>query len=234
MSPRNDDLFDTIGGDAMDDALAAFVDELRGLAHGPVPVPSAELAMLLGHWPPVASRRRPSLTVVGAVAASVLIVLGGAAGQHALPEPAQSVVSHVVDRLTPSGLGTLDHPVLPGLGPQRPAMHHVGAPAVRIVATHPHPHPHEPQPHAKPHPAAHVPGGHPGRGHDWKPHLAARTVHQRQPHYRVAGHHWSHQDWPHQVRRQQVGPHHYGSGPRHWPRHGTHRHGSRLFGHPQS
>jgi hypothetical protein len=231
MSRRNDDLFDTIEGDAMDDALATFVDELRGLAHGPVPAPSAELAALLGQWQLTAPRRRPSLSVLAAVAASVVIVVGGAAAQHALPEPAQSVVSHVVDRLTPFGLGTLDHPVLPPAGGQPQPVHHVGAPATRLKPTHSLPNK-EPKQHATQHrattppvlAAAHPSVGPPGRGHRWNRHAEYDPRHHRQWSLHRAGrHHWTHPGLGHR-HHSDHGGHDFGGHHHRGHHHGGHRH----------
>jgi hypothetical protein len=194
MSPWSDDVFDTLEEAAMDDSLAAFVAELRGFASGPVPEPSAELALLLaGLAPPGIRRRRPALTTIGAAAAAVVIVTGGAAAQHALPEPAQSVVSDVVHKLTPFHLNDLRLPLAPRLvepfASEHPSPAHFGAPAVPVT----------PKSHVASHPKGRSKGqSKPARGAAAPPVLAAATPtsthrgrpgHENQPHFGIAARH---------------------------------------------
>ena len=94
-------------------SLVALAEDLRGMARGPLPAPSAELARLLtdgfaltGNLPaPAPSEARPTrrtalaraLAAFGVVAAGLTV--GGAAG--ALPGPAQDLVSSTVAAVTP-------------------------------------------------------------------------------------------------------------------------------------
>lgn len=139
MSPRDDDLFETeaevdaVGGgagryadrsaaDPGPDAVTQFLTDLRSLADGPAPAPSAELLAAFGGAVPLASRRRPARRVLAAAAA--VAVLGGtgvAAARNQLPEPAQRLVSRVVDVLTPFHLDPADR-VAPKPAPNVPAL----------------------------------------------------------------------------------------------------------------
>ena len=85
-------------------AVAQFIDDLRSLGEADPPTPNAELAAVLQGAPvprPVrtgSGRKR----VVVAVAASLLVGGAGvAAANGRLPQPAQRLVSDVVDNLTP-------------------------------------------------------------------------------------------------------------------------------------
>jgi hypothetical protein len=84
------------------DDLTLFLHELRLLGNVEPPEPSDEVAALLGAPRSLASRR--ALRVLmrsGLVAAALALVLVAAAASHSLPQPAQRVVSHVVNVLTP-------------------------------------------------------------------------------------------------------------------------------------
>jgi hypothetical protein len=94
-----------VGGDA---ELAEALQQLQSLGHGPLPLPSAELAALLGPGAavvPSAGRRRSRRrkAVLGGVltGAMTLGLTGVAAANDKLPGPAQRAVSDVVDTLTP-------------------------------------------------------------------------------------------------------------------------------------
>jgi hypothetical protein len=85
-------------------AVAQFIDDLRSLGEAEPPAPNAELAAVL-QGAPVPRRRQFApgrKRVVVAVAASLLVGgTGVAAANGRLPQPAQRLVSDVVDNLTP-------------------------------------------------------------------------------------------------------------------------------------
>jgi hypothetical protein len=124
-------------------AVAQFIDDLRSLAEAPPPAPNAELAAVLEGAPvpraarPVSGRKR----VVVAVAASVLVAgTGVAAANGRLPQPAQRLVSDVVDNLTPFSLPSAprsDEPSVPGTTP--PDDRVVVPPVVPAHRGHPQP-----------------------------------------------------------------------------------------------
>lgn len=83
-------------------AMTAFLAELRAFGAGSVPPPGPALAALLDGTVAVAARRPWRRAVIASAAAAV--VLGGtaiAAAHDSLPEPAQGVVTHLVNFLTP-------------------------------------------------------------------------------------------------------------------------------------
>jgi hypothetical protein len=86
-------------------AMTTFLADLRAIGEGPIPEPSPELAALLDGDEPVSSGRVMRLRrrhIVLVTAASVLIGgTGAAAATGRLPQPAQRLVSDVIDRLTP-------------------------------------------------------------------------------------------------------------------------------------
>lgn len=101
-------------------AVAQFIDDLRGLGEAEPPPPTAELAAVL-RGAPVPRQHRVSAgrkRVVAAVAASLLVGgTGVAAANGRLPQPAQRLVSDVVDNLTPFSVparSDSDHPSGPG------------------------------------------------------------------------------------------------------------------------
>jgi hypothetical protein len=117
---------DTIGGAAgAGDDVTRFLMELRALGDGPTPRPSAELAALLGGSTSLrsldGSRRALVRTALrtATVAAVLLGVLVVAAANHSLPAPAQRVVSHVVNVLTPFHIAPNQAP--PVIEPLRPS-----------------------------------------------------------------------------------------------------------------
>jgi hypothetical protein len=120
---------------AVDDALADVLDELRGLGAGPVVEPSPELAARLAAARPLRRRRRPAFGPLAAAAATALIVAGGAAVQHELPEPAQDVVSTVIDRMRPP------LPDVVAARPAAPSPRQRPAAASPAPAVRPHPEP---------------------------------------------------------------------------------------------
>jgi hypothetical protein len=84
------------------DDLTLFLHELRLLGNVEPPEPSDEVAALLGAPHSLAARRALRVLVrSGLVAAALALVLVAAAASHSLPQPAQRVVSHVVNVLTP-------------------------------------------------------------------------------------------------------------------------------------
>jgi hypothetical protein len=220
MSGWGDDVLDTLEGDGMDGALAAFVEQLRGLAEGPVAEPSVELAALLAgpnaEVAPLRRRRRLTLNRLAAAAAAVIIVVGGAAAQRELPEPAQGVVSDVVDQLTPFHVDEWHwHPTLPTLKlsekPQSaPAVEHHPSPA---STPKPHHRAHASTPLHASRPtavlaAARVPKAGAGRRRISATHFAASTQPVAAPGHRTWRHPpWTgHRSWPHRG----YGRHHFG------------------------
>lgn len=104
----------TAGGQpaAGDDDITHFLTELRALGDGPPPEPSRELAALLAGAHPFFARRMLVQVAVrtALVAALVIGLLVAAAANHSLPQPAQKVVSHVVNVLTPFHIDPRDLP----------------------------------------------------------------------------------------------------------------------------
>lgn len=119
MSPHDDHLFETEGGvdgavdatrgdggpvgdGSVGDPVTAFLADLRAFADGPAPAPSAELLAAFGGATPLAGRRLPGRRALAVAAAAVVLgATGVAAAQHQLPDPAQRLVSRVVEVLTP-------------------------------------------------------------------------------------------------------------------------------------
>lgn len=100
--------FERPGGPVTEDASAVtrFLAELHSLGEGPVPAPTPELqAMFDGasSAPPRRPRRprAPLVRRAALVAAAAVIGTTTAAANHTLPQPAQRVVSDVVNTLTP-------------------------------------------------------------------------------------------------------------------------------------
>lgn len=93
----------TMPGDAQEpDEVVGFLLALRALGESPAPAPTPELAALIGGA--VAIRNHPYRrhAVRALLAAAALVAaLVGAAANHSLPQPAQRVVSNLVDNLTP-------------------------------------------------------------------------------------------------------------------------------------
>ena len=115
--------------DAAGAAVARFVTEMRALGEGPAPVPSPELAAILGgarprrlltHRRPARRAQRPRRVLAYATAAAVMVGAAGvAAANDTLPQPAQRVVSRVVNMLTPLHIDP-SRPATP-VEPPRPA-----------------------------------------------------------------------------------------------------------------
>jgi hypothetical protein len=104
---------------AGDDGVTRFLTELRALGDGPAPTPTPELAALLGRRPALPRRAVIRIAVRTAlVAAAVITALVVAAANHSLPSPAQRVVSHVVNVLTPFHI---NRDVPPAVEPPRPS-----------------------------------------------------------------------------------------------------------------
>ncbi len=125
----------TAGGQpaAGDDDVTHFLTELRALGDGPAPEPSRELAALLaGAHPFFARRVLVQVAVRTALVAAVVIgLLVAAAANHSLPQPAQKVVSHVVNVLTPFHIDPRDLPpatTVPTAPPVSPSPAHPIAP----------------------------------------------------------------------------------------------------------
>jgi hypothetical protein len=99
-------------GNPGDPVAAAVLDLRRTAARMPAPQPSAELAALFAGGVPVdelARRRNKSFIVLGVVVAagSTLALSGVAAAHDALPGPAQSIVTGIVNDLTPFHIATI-------------------------------------------------------------------------------------------------------------------------------
>lgn len=112
------------------DSVQNFLGEMRRLAEGVAPEPSAELsAVLSGAMPLPAAprrlrdvslpqrrvRRHPLLTAAAVAILAIALLVTGAATHH-LPAYAQRLVSRVVNTVTPFHIdpGSRDHPVRPG------------------------------------------------------------------------------------------------------------------------
>jgi hypothetical protein len=106
---------DMVPGNAQDpDEVAGFLLALRALGEGTPPEPGPQLAALLGGAVPMRSHHHRRRVLRGAgVAAALVAALVGAAANHSLPQPAQRVVSNLIDNLTPFHIG-------PGSTPQVP------------------------------------------------------------------------------------------------------------------
>ena len=151
--------FDDDGGNrdaATGAAVAQFIDDLRSLGEADPPEPTAELAAVLQGGPvPRAGRvatGRKRLVV--AVAASLLVGgTGVAAANGRLPQPAQRLVSDVVDNLTPFSVPAKSDPDVPS-GPGPTPAHD------RVVVPPPVVHPRHPQPRgSESEPGDSAPGG---------------------------------------------------------------------------
>jgi hypothetical protein len=128
MSRFDDDRTAMDDGFGSDAVVTAFVDDLRSLAGGEPPEPSAQLAALLAGATPLP--RSAPLTalpplrhlrhrrVVGLVAASMLVAgtVAAAAGGR-LPQPAQRLVSDVVNHVTPFEVPAEPHDGVPSPTP---------------------------------------------------------------------------------------------------------------------
>jgi hypothetical protein len=115
------------GPNAETAAVTRFLVEMSSLAEVDAPAPTAELEAILTGLATGAARRRAlhrRLAVRAAlVAAATVAGLIAAAANHTLPEPAQRVVSNVVNSVTPFHID-------PGTGKPPatvpPARHHLG------------------------------------------------------------------------------------------------------------
>jgi hypothetical protein len=101
-------------------AVSDFLEDLQALGTQRPPEPPAELATLLvGVTPLGAARRRLThsrAVIAGAAAIAVLGTTGVAAANDSLPQPAQRMVSNVVNLLTPFHID----PPSPRPAPNRP------------------------------------------------------------------------------------------------------------------
>jgi type IV secretory pathway VirB10-like protein len=133
MSPSDDDLYEMSGVDKIGAAgnvsggpvpgetaaVTRFLTELRALGEAPAPTPTPELAALLDGAVQLALVRRHvrrALVRVALVAAAIIVAMTVAAANHSLPQPAQRMVSNVVNELTPFHID----PALPATGPVPP------------------------------------------------------------------------------------------------------------------
>ncbi len=141
------------------DPLTGALRALRGEAGRVAPEPTPALAELLGDGPPpdeLGRRRRAARITIGVVVAgSATLALSGVAAAHdALPDPAQRVVTDIVNDLTPFHIGPGQR--VPRL-PVAPAPTDTSVPGAGAG----------PSPTSEDRPSAH-PGGSsgPGRSHD--------------------------------------------------------------------
>jgi hypothetical protein len=129
------DLLKAIDGDA--GPLRPALLELRSLAHGPVPVPSPELADLLVGSPVVSlAPRRRARAAIFSLAVVAAMGVGTTAAAALSPEfrtATQHVITGIVGGLTPGATSPVPHTPTPepstANGPVRP------------TTTHPTPHP---------------------------------------------------------------------------------------------
>lgn len=118
------------GSPVADDAAAVtdFLAELRSLGEGPAPAPTPELQALFAGVPSIATARRhhgPLLRRAALIAAATVVGTTAAAAGHSLPQPAQQVVSNVVNTLTPFHISE-DDGLPPHRAPQQPPAHRPG------------------------------------------------------------------------------------------------------------
>jgi hypothetical protein len=92
---------------AGDDEVTHFLTELRALGESAPPQPSPQLSALLSGAHPIFGRRAIIKIALrtALIAALIIGALVIAAANHSLPRPAQKVVSHVVNVLTPFHIG---------------------------------------------------------------------------------------------------------------------------------
>lgn len=103
------------------DEVARFLVELRALGDGPAPAPAPAVAALIGGAVPLRSHSlRRTAARAALVAAAVLAALVAAAANHSLPQPAQRVVSNVVNNLTPFDIDPNHAPTTPTPPPPKP------------------------------------------------------------------------------------------------------------------
>ena len=98
-------------------AVTEFLAELKLLGEGPAPEPTPELQALFAGVPSIAAARRnrgPLVRRAALIAAATVLGTTAAAAGHSLPQPAQGVVSDVVNTLTPFHISEDD-----GLPPHR-------------------------------------------------------------------------------------------------------------------
>ncbi|HEY8302618.1 MAG TPA: hypothetical protein VIG48_12020 [Jatrophihabitans sp.] len=130
------DTIDTGGGNSgagSGAAVAQFIDELRGLGDQEPPAPSPELAAVLAGTALPSRGRRPARgrVVAAVVACAVLGGTGIAAAKGRLPQPAQRVVSDVVDSVTPFTVPSRPEPNPPErTTPEQPVRRPVVGPPV--------------------------------------------------------------------------------------------------------
>jgi hypothetical protein len=102
------------------DEVAGFLVELRALGDGHPPDPAPEVAALIGGAIPLRTHPHRRAAVRAALVASLLLAaLIGAAAKHSLPQPAQRVVSNVVNSFTPFDIGPNRIPAAPSAPPSR-------------------------------------------------------------------------------------------------------------------
>ena len=132
MSPFDDDLDAmTTGAGGAAPLIGQFLVELRAFGDGQAPTPSAELSAAFAGATVLRGRRRRRLSLIAA-AAAVLLVVGVGAATTRLPQPAQSLVSRLVNVLTPYHLDPAREPARAPVLPvpvTTPGSHRTTAPA---------------------------------------------------------------------------------------------------------
>jgi hypothetical protein len=160
MTPPDDDYYEMSGVDEISTAAGSpgtlapgeaaavtmFLTELRALGEAAAPPPTPELAALLGGTGPVISlariRARRAALRVAFVAAAVVTAMTVAAASHSLPQPAQRMVSNVVNQLTPFHIDPLAPTTT--LVPSTPPTHRLSpTPKPRTSPVAPRTSPHE-------------------------------------------------------------------------------------------
>jgi hypothetical protein len=138
---RTDDIF----GVEQSAPVTAFLADLRALGQREPPTPCADLAALFAGASPIGivrrrragrSRRRRMRFAVAAAAATTIGLTVVAAANDKLPQPAQRVVSRLVDVLTPFHV---DPAAAPAVVPVKERPHDLPAPAASLDPLEPAP-----------------------------------------------------------------------------------------------
>jgi hypothetical protein len=126
------------GASGEQDDVARFLTELRALGEGPPPPRSSEVSALISGVQLLHRHRAYRVVVRTALVAAALVAgLVVAAAQDGLPQPAQRVVSNVVDNLTPFQIAPDRHGP-PSAPPVTPApTHHASPTPTRHVTAPP-------------------------------------------------------------------------------------------------
>lgn len=123
------------------DPLTATLAGLRAAGTGAAPVSSPALAALLEGGAPVdpfTRRRTRGRVVLGVVVAggTTLALSGVAAAHNALPGPAQTVVTSIIDHCTPFDIAAHGGATRTGIAPTGSRPGHTGTPARTVTPAH--------------------------------------------------------------------------------------------------